>query len=204
MTIVKGDFINGSAVVYKKENGWLVKGLVFSEGSILWLPYAHVGDFYCDRAVIDTGRGMGYIDRLGKEVIPPQFLVADDFSEERAFVSHGNDTLLIDVNGLVVASFPEPFVTGTFHNGTAIISRIVEDGEETEEAIIDRSGNFVVPFTKKRKITKLADIHVHRPESFWHEGIMKFSRRGKLGVRDKFGNELVNDFVGIPETGLTN
>lgn len=196
MKLVKGDFVDGSAVVYKKENGFLVKGLQFQNNSIYWLPYQYIGDFYCNRAVIDTGKRMGYIDRLGNEVIPPIFSVANDFCEERAFVSHGDDTIIIDLTGNIVKSFPEPYVTSEFQNGTAILSRIVDDGNETEEAVVDHNGEFVVDFTSKRKINTLTDIHIHSTATKWHEGIMKFSRNGRCGVIDRFGNEVVNDFNG--------
>lgn len=197
MNLVRGDFVNGSAVVYKKENGLIVKGLQFEDNSIYWLPYRYVGDFKCDRAVIDTGTKMGYIDRLGREVIPPVYFTADDFCEEKAFVSHGDDTILIDLYGNIVKSFPELYVTSEFKDGTAILSRIVDDGNETEEALIDRNGEFIVAFTKKRKIHTVADIHVHWPSTTWVEGIKKVYRDGKMGVVDRYGNELFNDIEGF-------
>ena len=196
MKIIKGDFINGSAVVYKKANGLIVKGLQFEDDSIHWLPYWYTGEFYCDRAVIDTGKKMGHIDRFGNEIIPPTYSVVDDFSEERAFVSNGDDTILIDTNGNRITWLPEAFVTSEYHDGSAILSRIVSNGEEVEEAVVDREGRFLINFTLKRKINTLTDIHFHPPDSFWHEGIRKFSRNGKLGVQDRYGNEVVNDCVG--------
>jgi hypothetical protein len=33
MELVKGDFVKGSAVVYKKENGFIIKGLQFQDSS---------------------------------------------------------------------------------------------------------------------------------------------------------------------------
>lgn len=195
MKLIKGDFINGSAVVYKKENGFIVKGLQFQDDSIHWLSYWYTGEFHCDRAVIDSGKKMGYINRLGNEIIPPTYSVVDDFSEDRAFVSNGDDTILIDTNGKMIIWFPEAFVTSEFHEGSAILSRIVSSGEEVEEAVVDREGKLLIDFTLKRNINTLTDIHIHAPDSFWHEGIRKFSQNGKLGVQEHFGIELVNDFA---------
>lgn len=193
MAMVKGDFIDGSAVIYKKSGGKLIKGLKLGNGLYKWFDRFWVGDFHCGRAVIDDGRKMGYINRLGEVCIPLRFNVALDFSENRAFVSSDDSTLLIDDSGSVIASFEESLVPGAFSNGTALLSRIVCSGSHTEEALIDLSGNIIVDFAQKRMIRDVSDILIGEQASPWHEGIFSFISEGRRGVSDIRGNVLMED-----------
>ncbi len=192
--IVKGDYINGSSVVYKKEKGKIVQGLQLSGGIISWLNYKWIGLYHNHLAVVDNGKRMGYIDRLGHEVIELSFEVADDFAEERAFATRDFMTFLLDSNEKIVKSWDEILVTGEFKNGRALISRIVDDAKSIEHGIIDKFGNIIVEFTNSRVIRDIEEIQAEKMKSFWHEGILRFTINGKYGVRDTLGNELVSDY----------
>lgn len=126
MKIVQGDFVNGSAVVYKKEDGALVAGLQFEDGSYKWFYDRTLRRFKCDRAILNDGVSMIYINRQGDPINHFDFLAADDFSEDRAFATDGMSTYLLDTEGRVIREWDEAFVTTRFNKGTALLQRMSE------------------------------------------------------------------------------
>lgn len=193
--IVRGDFIGGSAVMYRKVDGRLQFGLDFGDGTEQWYHYHYVGRFYSGLAVIDTGEGMGYINRRGEEVVPPVFTVANDFSEDRAFLRNDETTILIDPSINYIAFFEQDVVTHEFRNGTALLSRLSQPGEYTEEALINLKGEFITDFMPPRKIAGIDDIITEVPRDSFHEGIEYFMEDGCRGVMDSSGRALVEDFT---------
>jgi hypothetical protein len=179
--------------VFKLESGRLVPGLLFENGTYTWLPYRWINKFYEDKAVVDNGRNMGYIDRNGTEIIPLIYLSADDFSQGRAFTSDAHCTFLIDSNGRIIRKWEESFVNGQFKNGTALLSRLSSDGEWTEEALINRDGEFITEFAPKRKIHTFSDIHIEMDTEDWYEGIMRKYDGNKIVLADLFGNCITTD-----------
>jgi len=193
MDIVQGDFINGSSVIYKKEDGALVAGLQFEDGSCRWFYDRKLSRFTCDRAILSDGVCMVYINRLGEIITPMDFLAADDFSEDRAFATDGMSTYLLDADGMIIREWDEPYVTSPFKNGTALLQRMTEDGNSAEEALVDKYGNIIAGFAPKRNLQSPLDILIDEQPDEWHEGIQHFYSGEGFGVRDRFGNELISD-----------
>lgn len=188
--IVRGRFINGAAVIFKKVNGKIVQGLELENGNCRWLDYDVIEPFYDDRAVVSKGWAMGYIDRLGIECVPVVYSYAERFSEGRAFVLSGNTTLLIDQEGKVIQEYEGTLVTGLFEKGTAVIFRLLDNGEKVKDGLINRDGNFIIPFGSIRTVRSPSDIHIEHSQPQWHEGILRFSANGNLAVADLFENVL--------------
>lgn len=100
----------------------------------------------------------GYIDRDGVIVIQPQFDRIDEFSEGVAGVrlpastrSCGppNASTFIDHNGIPIFPPKRMLCWGQFREGRCV----VRNEEQTSDAIIDKKGNYIVPFGKYRFIT---------------------------------------------------
>lgn len=188
--LVRGKFVNGSAVVFKKENDKIIQGLDFENGECRWLDYDLIDPFYDDRAVVSKGWLMGYIDRLGNECIPAVYMYAERFSEGRAFVSIDDTTLLINQNGDVIKQYKGNLVTGVFHKGSAVIFRLFENGEKAQDGLVDREGNFIIPFESFRTVRTPSDIHIEQTQPQWDEGVLRFSANGNMAVADLFEHVL--------------
>lgn len=190
MITARGRFINGSTLVYKKEDNRLVAGLLFEDGTYKWFNYRWVNGFYNDLSVADNGKYMGYINRKGEECIPFKYISAEDFSEGFAFAGDGSTTYLIDINGNIVKEWPETFVTSGFNNGTALLGRMTADGEAIEEALINTKGEFLAEFASKKKIHNIRDIYIEPAKHEWHEGIKKNYNGSILTITDECENTL--------------
>ena len=193
MTIVRGEFINGSAVIYKKESDTLVQGFEFADGNQKWLEYEWIDFFSEDRAVACDGENMGYINRWGEECIPLIYGFATDFSEGRAFVSKGDQTLLIDREGTIIRAYDDTLLTNKFSNGTAVISRISTDGDKIQDAVVDLQGKFVVNFASFRSYDPLSRLSDEPELPIWHEGVFYFYKSRRRIITDKNDNILVLD-----------
>lgn len=80
----------------------------------------------------------GFIDKAGKVVIEPKFIMALDFSEGLAAVSRGADCAFIDKQGAVKISDPKFEEVGSFHDGLAK----AKAGDKW--GFIDKSGKWIV------------------------------------------------------------
>lgn len=68
-------------------------------------PCSWAGRFQQGLARVEVTKSVwGYIDRVGKMVISPQFNNAEDFSEGLAHVESGHKHMFIDKNGKIVLS----------------------------------------------------------------------------------------------------
>ncbi|GMU86635.1 MAG: hypothetical protein AMXMBFR48_18770 [Ignavibacteriales bacterium] len=189
MNLVRGDFVNGSAVVYKKEDGALVAGLHLEDGSFRWFYDRELSPFKCDRAILSDGVCLVYINRQGELINPMDFLAADDFSEDRAFATVGMSTYLLDTDGIIIREWDEPYVTSPFKNGSALLQRMTEDGNSAEEALVDKYGNIIAGFAPKRNLQSPLDIMIDEQPDEWYEGIQHLYSGEGFGVRDSAGNE---------------
>ncbi|MBE2279246.1 MAG: WG repeat-containing protein [Ignavibacteriaceae bacterium] len=194
MKILKGEFINGSAVVYKKKNGRLVQGLQYRDGSFKWFNYKWIHHYFDDRARVISDNGIGYIDRIGEECIKAVFDSASDFSERRALVCKDETTSLINIDGVVLKEWNGIFEASQFVNGIAAIRKISKENNNPEVLVIDREGNIVETpkkiFSKKNTKDLLHDVQLES----WHEGIIRFYDDGFLCVLDYSGHQLKSDF----------
>lgn len=194
MKILKGEFINGSAVVYKKKKGRLVQGLQFKDGSFKWFNYKWIHHYFDDRARVISDNGIGYIDRMGEECIKAVYDSASDFSQRRALVCKNETTLLINIDGIVLKEWSGIFETSQFVNGIAALKKISKKSNVSEVLVIDRQGNSIETpkkiYTKKNNKELLHDVQLDS----WHEGIIRFYDEGFLCVLDYSGHQLKSDF----------
>ncbi len=186
---VIGDFKDNSAIVYKKENHQLVKGLLFEDGTEKWFEVLHFGDFHNGLAIVDNNKKVGYINRHGDVVIPTKYIIGDDFSEERAFVTNGNDTILIDTKGQEIRKWNESLVTSNFSNNLARVDRIVEYGEKKISGFIDRQGEFVIPFIEEKYITSILDL-IDEDDKY-SDGLIRMKLNEKYGFIDDDINTVI-------------
>ncbi|OVE80720.1 hypothetical protein BVY04_05280, partial [bacterium M21] len=87
-------------------------------------------------AVVKIDGRYGYIDRMGTFVVPPQFLVANKFSDGLAVVRIGHDLWsssfgAIDRNGKLLFEYNEFGSIGPFSEGLAVANsgEVNEAGE---------------------------------------------------------------------------
>lgn len=182
-TLVVGDFIDGSAIVYKKENMRLIKGLMFEDGSQKYFDFIIFGDFFDGLAMIDTRKKVGYINRKGEFVIPPEWLFGSDFSEERAFMLE-DTTILVDTYGNVIKKFDAVFVPGSFNDGYAQIGEMSDDGNSIRTAYIDREGNQITPFGEFREIPN-PNLIIDENEDY-SCGLIRYKDKEKYGYSTIF------------------
>ncbi|MDC0008161.1 WG repeat-containing protein [bacterium] len=112
-----------------------------TKGKLLF-PLDNRYEIYCDfsegLAPVYTGTEYGYIDKSGKEVIAPQFVFAEGFSEGLAVVRNDKDLhAVLDKKGNLIIDFKYKFIAD-FNNGYANF------GDFSLWGIIDAKGNEVV------------------------------------------------------------
>jgi hypothetical protein len=190
--LVFGTFTDGSAVIYRKHNLNLEKGLIFGDGRTAFFNPLHFGDFHCGLAGIDTGNSFGYLNRKGEFRIKPKFTTGEDFVEDRAFVTGENGTYLMNTDGKIIRKFPPGLVTNPFNDGYALISKISDDGESRSDAFIDRDGNIAMNFSEERQILYPGEFS--NPHDFYSEGLIRLMRNDKYGFKNLNG-EIVIDPV---------
>lgn len=153
--------VDNTIFVYAKINSSLrllctIAGATGGSEAASVLPMCSYGDFHDGVALVldNVLDGYGYINSKGLFITPMQYIAAEDFSEERAFVTDEDSTKLIDTNGIVIKDFKTILITGQFSEGLALVSKIMNDtaGEFKRDAYVDRSGNFVVEFCEPDEI----------------------------------------------------
>jgi hypothetical protein len=121
------------------------------------LPQCSYGDFHDGIALAldNVLDGYGYINSKGLFITPMQYIAAEDFSEERAFVTDDASTKLIDTTGTVIRDYHTILITGPFSEGLALVAKIMNEtaGEFKRDAYVDRSGAFVVDFGEPDEIS---------------------------------------------------
>ena len=187
--LVIGDFIDGSAIVYKKEKMNLVKGLMFENGSTKFFDVIHFGDFKDGLALIDTGKYAGFINRRGYYIIPPKYNFANDFSDGRTFALQNERTLLLNTSGELISDFERYFVTGQFSEGFAQIGDMSEDGESIEISFVDKDGEIVGFFNEPRIIDNPLQIIDEEDDLSW--GLARFNNDEKYGYKTVFQEMII-------------
>lgn len=188
--IISGDFIDGSAVVVKKENLVLWRGLKFENGNIRWFKVQYLGDFSCGLAPIDLSSAFGYINRQGEFQIQPHYLGGEEFIDDVALICDISNTYLMDVNGEVIKKFDTVYNTNSFHQGFALIHEISDDGECKRDAIINKRGEFVIPFDEEMKIGSPYDLN--NPNDFYSDGLIRTRDNKSFGFNDLDNNVIIN------------
>lgn len=171
------DFSEGRAQVIDEE-GFKV---IDTSGKVLTSKaYSFIGSFENGRALfgeaLEDGPYLyGFLDRQGKEVVPAEFLTANEFQDDKAIVQlSSKEYALINKNGKVLHKYPYPFV-GNLGEGLLAFKE-TEDGKF---GFIDVKGTIVIPpkftsalpFEHGRAIVNMAEDY-----------------RDEYGLIDKEGN----------------
>ena len=177
--------------------------------------YDYVGDFQDGMAIVNKGEKIGFIDKMGNEVIPCIYDFMEDadcsFREGLAFVRQGDKYFFIDKEG----KKPFGFKYGSANNFSEGLAVVWKDGKC---GYIDTKGNEVIALTDKQfysdfsdglaavskdgkfgfidKTGKLVipfDYEQLEPEEnpCFHEGLAAVGKNGKYGYIDKNGKEIV-------------
>jgi len=134
-TFSVGSFLfEGKACVIDTQGN---SGFVDSSGNLaIPCQFKGISDFKNGLCSISCG----FIDHFGRWFIKPQFLVAGQFSEGKAFASTDGETFgFIDLTGKFVI-MPEFEHCGDFSDGLAAVCR------DTRWGFVDYAGNIRVPF----------------------------------------------------------
>ena len=195
---IHGDFIDGTAILYKKINKRFKKGLLFENGTEKLFPHCDFDSFcngfavFWDWSKTEFER-MSYINRKGELLFEPRNIIAHDFSEERAFIydMDENITVLIDANGNVVKKFDDIYESGVFNEG---VCRVIQSDETLVEkiAFVNRDGEFVIPFDYEYDYNENHYYGFGRRDCC--EGLIMLPKGNKVGFVSK-ENEVVIPFV---------
>ncbi|KGP74423.1 WG repeat-containing protein [Pontibacillus yanchengensis] len=115
---------DGRAVV-SDQNGY---GVIDEKGNVLTNKYySFIGSYQDDVAVFsqqkEEGTLYGYLNKKGEEVIPAQYLLAEDFKERKALVKiHENQYALLNKEGKLLYTYPYPYV-GQRGDGLLVFQR---------------------------------------------------------------------------------
>ena len=139
--------------------------------------YDAVGDFHDGLAMVAKGGKIGFIDKMGNEVIPCvyDFLEETDcsFHEGMAFVKQGDDSYFIDKEGKKAFDFKYD-AANHFSEGLALVWKDGKCG------YIDKKGNEVIALTDK-----------YFGNDFSEGLAVAMSKEGKLGFIDMKGNVVI-------------
>ena len=189
MNKIISEFNNGSSLIYKKENGRIIKGLLLENGDEKYYDVLFFGDFKNNRAIIDNSEFIYYIDRKGEIITKHNYTMGSCFSENRAVVFTREATILIDENGNEIKYFPDNPVIFDFSDGLALISSISDKGEKRTDGFIDYQGNMIIPFIFENEIPNPEDLL--NTDQFYCNGRIRFKLNGKYGFIDKNINIIV-------------
>ena len=185
-TIIYGDYINGSAVIYEKRNRRLVKGLAFNDGRKWFSKANYFGDFHCGLACADFDRNSGYLNRNAEWCVPPVYEFCDAFTEDRSYVIKDGSFSLIDNKGNHIKNFDDPDLFGHFNEGIARVYQIHTNSLKTEgfttRGFIDLDGNFIISNPDKYISEDLLE-KAHDYDDF-SEGLIRIKHNGKYGFVD--------------------
>ncbi|OPJ57069.1 WG repeat-containing protein [Alkalithermobacter paradoxus] len=106
--------------------------------------YNYISTFRDERAMFSDIREdrylYGYLDRDGKEIIPPKYEDASDFKEKKAIVKVSDSKYqLIDINGNVINEYNYDFV-GNLGDGLLVF----KEGPDSKYGFIDEDGNVLI------------------------------------------------------------
>jgi hypothetical protein len=137
------DFHSGRALV---KSGADYGFITLAGERVIELGKRSATDFSEGLSVVrDTSDKYGYIDTLGRMVIPARYVVAGSFSEGRAYVQfkYGEKFGFIDRSGELVIPLAYENIKA-FHNGRAAVEVRASDGT-TRQGYIDRAGKMAIP-----------------------------------------------------------
>lgn len=150
--------------------------------------YNRISDFSDGLAAVELDNKYGFIDKTGKEVVPPKYDSASDFSEGLAAVKLGDKYGYVDKTGKEVI----PCQYGSakdFENGRAVVTastgQIANGHTVYAEGVIDKSGNVVVPFGEYQP-------SANSDKEKYHDGLKAVQAKdNKWGFVDQAGNQII-------------
>ena len=118
-------------------------GIINREGQTLTpCIYSKIFPFSNGYAKVVTHKGIGFIDTLGNEIIPPQYRAVGQLSEGLVAVQHGFSYLWQYINMENVIAFKGKFSKAEpFINGKAIVT--LRRSDQSANLVIDKLGNEV-------------------------------------------------------------
>lgn len=139
--------------------------------------YDYVGDFQDGMAIVYKGEKIGFIDKMGNEVIPCIYDFMEDadcsFHEGLAFVRQGDKCFFIDKEG----KKPFDFKYDSANNFSEGLAVVWKDGKC---GYIDTKGNEVIILTDEYY------------GGDFSEGLAAVSKDGKVGFIDRNGNMVIS------------
>jgi|GEM_PF-5536049 len=189
-SIIKGDFINGSSVIFRKKNGLIEKGIEFENGSQTWFEDCIVSDFYDDRALVSKDWKFGFVDREGQLAVPMLYDFADNFSEGSAFATNMQNTFITDKNGYETYLSDEVLFNSRFHEGIAKVAKIDDTGNFRSEALVNSKGHFITPFDFVSRIRDGGDLFDQDDDV--SEGLVRIRHNEYYGFLDTEGNMVIS------------
>lgn len=153
------------------------------------LPQAQLAGKFCDGLALfnipdgeDDGL-FGYVDKDGKEVIKPQFEMADDFSEGLALVFNGRQHGYINKKGEMVIK-PQFEMASPFSEGLAAVS----NGELY--GYVNQKGQMVIPFQYEDALPFYEGFAGVQLNGKWHF----INTKGEMMKTTKEGFEIIGSF----------
>jgi len=138
--------------------------------------YDYIDDFHDGMAMVTKGEKIGFIDRMGNEVIPCIYDFMEDtdcsFNDGLAFVRQGDSTFFINKEGKKPFEFKYD-AANHFSEGLAVVWK---DGKS---GYIDTHGKEVIALTDKYSYDNFS------------EGLAAVSQSDKYGFIDKNGNIVI-------------
>ena len=118
-------------------------GLINREGQILTpCIYKKIFPFNKGYAKIVTSKGIGFVDSLGNEVIPPRYRAVGELSEGLVAVQHGFSFMWQYINMENKIAFKGKFSKAEpFKNGKAIVT--LRRSEKSANLVIDKNGQHI-------------------------------------------------------------
>ncbi|RYY97432.1 MAG: WG repeat-containing protein [Chitinophagaceae bacterium] len=108
-------------------------------------PYDQVFPSTDGMAMVIKGDRAGFVNREGKEVVPPLYEAAFHFFEGRAVIQQDKKLGFIDKSGRVVIAPRYEYIG--FHNGNpAFVKGVTAARLDGKWGVIDRAGKVLVPF----------------------------------------------------------
>ena len=190
-TVVRGEFVNGSALTFKEKEGTIVAGLAFEDLTDRWFDGYEAFDFFDGIAVLfHYAKGtFGAINRRGEFILDPHYEALTNFSESRAFAIDGS-TVLMDEKGVTLKRFDSTYLADEFHDGYAVLSEPLIESEHREGVygLVDRSGNFVFPPNLHRTGE---EEWFHIDDSRFSDGLLRVIDNGRCRYIDSRGETVI-------------
>ena len=188
-SIIVGEMIEGSCLIFKVRNNKIIKGLFTAKGDEIWPENGYFGSFNCGLCPIETKSGYGYINRQEEMVIEPKYLIADDFSENRAWTSAGDKNILINNDGYEIRSWGNDYIPNDFSEGVARIIELGAGASNYKTGYINTDGDLIIPFMEESPFVSLEDLD--NKDEYCSDGLIRYNVKNKYGFIDKSLNLVI-------------